>query len=1181
MIKQISNLCKSIGIDNHIWIYNWNSDTMQFYCIPQKIKDVNDNEFGSANNNKNRISEPIAVNLSPEFKQKYNHLVIITKNVHMFKKRISGLRSIFLDLRVIVHDKPLGGHLIMRKLTPKQILNGDNKGDAVFVYCAKAEELFFFLRINYYYYHIEAMGNFQNSIQCFFNHKRRIDNNFESRGLFKIIANKDNEDAIEFISSSVDDQHFPPYKITAFDIETAQLDNKFPTGDTIYDRVCSVAFQTVTVEKVSEPTNYKDEENIILIYAGNINIIDEDIENALIIHCATEKELLIKCLHYIARPDAMFITGWNIINFDYKILLKRLMFHDIIPEYLNRKKLYGLCSLRDRGCDIAPPWKLSIDTMASRKRFFPRHLPVNPPSNSIDVTAKVLLGGSDDAGKIIINITRINYIYNLIENNKNNNIDIMEIKNYLKELIIYNLKDVELVTKLNGILQIIQTLVPLSLLADLNPGDCIHYNTTKIGVTYMKNQFQSVILAPIDYNLIYNSNNNAGLMLLSKNNNEEEEEEEDNKIRGKKGTYKGATVLEPKIGVHKSDSTTLIGSVDFASLYPNIMLSYGIIRGYVTRISKRKYKKEWNEFFTTLHTPDDSKNVYLSCKKNIEECPISYLCKRLIEKRKLNRRTAPTVANALKVLVNSLYGICGVQGSPLYDQIAATMITAYGRHHLMRAKMYFEETFTGLTVLYGDTDSLFIKCSSGGNDHGVTLQQMTDRYNDYLAGDCGLKSIQLSVDGIYESIIFIRKKLYMAKMTSNHRYKISGFPQRLEPRIFNLMLRSLYTILDLSTTSTNLERDTRQFYSKLFEDSINKIADPSYSIKVNPLHSYKSKTNKHYYVGTLYEKYHATPILDTIYIPIYELIPIVRDVGKKCLRICLKDTFDRNLHTLNKSAFLTETFCKTFDPILEVIAGGSENIASASLKFLCEQYMEKLQCESLLMYVNGGFSIFDFSKCKFNCHNIKISLLDAWPKFYKEFIFNNNMRSVSKKISWIKEEEEEEEEEEEDRKKDGEDDEDKGNRNENDKKLRKRNIFLSINILSCNNINNNNNNNNNISIATLSCGIEKTNLKQIQFKNVNELKFFLNNFLKYNNNNSNNMIKKVYIKIKNTFDVYRDILNFFAFIYNKNFTQFELDNLNNNKYLIVLPFIAIKSDNYGNNDNNNNNNNNNYIFTYF
>ena len=242
----------------------------------------------------------------------------------MFKNRLLQLnKNIFPNIKLIkIKD---GGHIIMRDLNAQEIMKGNNKGSAVLVYCEKAEQLYQLLKLSYYYFYIEVMGNYQNIIQCFFNHKRRTiqNNHFESRGLFKIVNNNaDAEEAIEFICSSVDDKYFPPYKITAFDIECARLDDKFPYGDTIYDRVCTIAFQTVTITSVSNPQNYKDVKNVILIYTLLYNYRYNNPIEAEIIYCQTEKELLIKFLNYLMYPDAIFITGWNIINFDHKFLLK-------------------------------------------------------------------------------------------------------------------------------------------------------------------------------------------------------------------------------------------------------------------------------------------------------------------------------------------------------------------------------------------------------------------------------------------------------------------------------------------------------------------------------------------------------------------------------------------------------------------------------------------------------------------------------------------------------------------------------------------------------------------------------------------------------------------------------------------------------------------------------------------
>ena len=204
---------------------------------------------------------------------------------------------------------------------------------------------------------------------------------------------------------------------------------------------------------------------------------------------------------------------------------------------------------------------------------------------------------------------------------------------------------------------------------------------------------------------------------------------------------------------------------------------------------------------------------------------------------------------------------------------------------------------------------------------------MAKCYNKYLVDKYGLKLIQLSIDNIYDCIIFIRKKLYMGKLmynnNNNNCYKLSGFPQRLEPHLFNLMVESLHHILDLAattTTATTLQKEIRQFYRDLFDKCVNNHDDyrHSFFLKVNELKKeYKSKSCKQYYVGSLYEKYHGITIGDTTYVPVYEVIPLVnKTVKKKSLRLCLVENFNPKLHTLNKSVSLTEVFCKTFDPIL-------------------------------------------------------------------------------------------------------------------------------------------------------------------------------------------------------------------------------------------------------------------------
>jgi DNA polymerase delta subunit 1 len=63
---------------------------------------------------------------------------------------------------------------------------------------------------------------------------------------------------------------------------------------------------------------------------------------------------------------------------------------------------------------------------------------------------------------------------------------------------------------------------------------------------------------------------------------------------------------------------------------------------------------------------------------------------------------------AYKVVANSVYGQCGSRTSPIRKLCVAACTTAAGRKALYLAKQVAEEEF-GATVVYGDTDSIFIK----------------------------------------------------------------------------------------------------------------------------------------------------------------------------------------------------------------------------------------------------------------------------------------------------------------------------------------------------------------------------------------------------------------------------------------------------------------------------------------
>lgn len=64
------------------------------------------------------------------------------------------------------------------------------------------------------------------------------------------------------------------------------------------------------------------------------------------------------------------------------------------------------------------------------------------------------------------------------------------------------------------------------------------------------------------------------------------------------------------------------------------------------------------------------------------------------------------LSRAIKILMNSFYGVLGTPGCRFFDPRLPTSITRRGHAIIERARTFFEGI--GLPVIYGDTDSLFV-----------------------------------------------------------------------------------------------------------------------------------------------------------------------------------------------------------------------------------------------------------------------------------------------------------------------------------------------------------------------------------------------------------------------------------------------------------------------------------------
>jgi len=171
-------------------------------------------------------------------------------------------------------------------------------------------------------------------------------------------------------------------------------------------------------------------------------------------------------------------------------------------------------------------------------------------------------------------------------------------------------------------------------------------------------------------------------------------------IKGKK--YKGAIVVDPVPGVHFS-----VAVMDFASLYPSIIKVHNL--GYQTLLCKHEECK-------TNKVPETSHWI---CTKNkaLESLLIGSLRDLRVKwyKPKSKDKTLPkdlrnwynVIPSALKVILNASYGVFGSPAFSLYCPPVAEATAAIGRDVI--TKTIEKARSLDIEVLYGDTDSLFLK----------------------------------------------------------------------------------------------------------------------------------------------------------------------------------------------------------------------------------------------------------------------------------------------------------------------------------------------------------------------------------------------------------------------------------------------------------------------------------------
>jgi len=221
-------------------------------------------------------------------------------------------------------------------------------------------------------------------------------------------------------------------------------------------------------------------------------------------------------------------------------------------------------------------------------------------------------------------------------------------------------------------------------------------------------------------------------------------------------SYVGGLVLKPKPGVHEN-----IAVLDFKSLYPNIMIHLNISPDtYVPESEKVK---------------EEEVNVAPEVGHRFRKAPLGFYSKilsYLIEIRDDIRRTMAKEPRdsllyrildarqkAVKVITNAMYGYAGWTGARWYFKPVAEATTAWGRFIIQETIEVAKKM--GLEVIYGDTDSVFVK----NDEEKIAL----------LAKKVGKRfGLEIRPDKVYIRVIFTEAKKRYCGLLPNGMLDIVG-----------------------------------------------------------------------------------------------------------------------------------------------------------------------------------------------------------------------------------------------------------------------------------------------------------------------------------------------------------------------------------------------------------------------
>ncbi len=509
----------------------------------------------------------------------------------------------------------------------------------------KAVDALYFESLNYYYEGKRTLQNKQ--IQMFESDIRPADRFLMERfinGSVEIIGqNRREGENSKWINPQLKPcNYIPPLKWLSIDIETEPI-KQFGYSGLLYSIAAHGIFRKNEIKKV------------FVLNSDNTNInstVVPGIKDAEIEYKSNEKDLILSFLNFVKDWDPDLIIGWHVIGFDIKFLADKCStLH--IPFILGRGTKKTTINERRSGMFSAEiEGRVVIDgPQTLRSAFFKFE------DYKLETVAMEVLGRGKDISP---------------EEDKLKEI-IWRFTNDKPALAKYNLEDCILVSEIYKKTGLIEQLITRSLITGLT----------------MDRVNMSV--AAFDH-----------LMLPAVHRKGRVAYDIDDVIPG--GHAAGGHVFTSAPGLYHH-----VVVLDFKSLYPTIIRTF-----FIDPLSlNTALHTDRNR---TTHPSDDinQEQIILEIIKtpsghnfsNTNHILPDFLTKMMEQREQAKQENNSNLSQAIKILMNSFYGVMGTAGCRFYHPDLPSAITGTGQWILKSTASFLRDK--GYNVIYGDTDSVFV-----------------------------------------------------------------------------------------------------------------------------------------------------------------------------------------------------------------------------------------------------------------------------------------------------------------------------------------------------------------------------------------------------------------------------------------------------------------------------------------